>query len=202
MVIANLGDGSMGCGPVWESLNFSAMEQYWELWDDEHKGGLPIIFNFFNNFYGMGGQTFGETMAYRELARVAAAAAVNQMHAERVDGFNPLAVIDAYRRKLPIITEQKNGPVFLDVITYRFSGHSPSDASSYRTKEELDTWMAVDPIVMYRQKLIDAKVADEAAFAAIDEEIKARMFRIYKLAIDPEISPRADLEKIRSSSPS
>lgn len=195
VVIANLGDGSMGCGPVWESLNFSAMEQYWELWDDEHKGGLPIIFNFFNNFYGMGGQTFGETMAYRELARVAAAAAVNQMHAERVDGFNPLAVIDAYRRKLPIITEQKNGPVFLDVITYRFSGHSPSDASSYRTKEELDTWMAVDPIVMYRQKLIDAKVADEAAFAAIDEEIKARMFRIYKLAIDPEISPRADLEK-------
>ncbi|MGB4471632.1 MAG: transketolase C-terminal domain-containing protein, partial [Limnochordia bacterium] len=44
-------------------------------------------------------------------------------------------------------------------------------------------------------KLIDAKVADDAAFAAIDEEIKARMFRIYKLAIDPEISPRADLEK-------
>lgn len=195
VVIANLGDGSMGCGPVWESLNFAAMDQYWKLWDDAYKGGLPIIFNFFNNFYGMGGQTFGETMAYRELARVAAAAAANQMHAERIDGFNPLAVIDAYRRKLPIITEQKDGPVFLDVITYRFSGHSPSDASSYRTKEELDAWMAIDPIIIYKQKLIDAKVADEAAFAAIDEEIKSRMFKIYKLAIDPEISPRADLEK-------
>ena len=48
VVIANLGDGSMGCGPVWESLNFAAMEQYRELWDDEFKGGLPIIFNFFN----------------------------------------------------------------------------------------------------------------------------------------------------------
>ena len=195
VVIANLGDGSMGCGPVWESLNFAAMEQYRELWDDEFKGGLPIIFNFFNNFYGMGGQTFGETMGYRELARVAAGVAVNQMHAERVDGYDPLAVIDAYRRKLSVITEQKDGPVFLDVITYRFSGHSPSDASSYRTKEELDAWMAADPIVGYRQKLVDAKIADEAAFAEIDEKIKATMFKIYKLAIDPEISPRADLDK-------
>jgi len=193
VVIANLGDGSMGCGPVWESLNFAAMEQYRELWDDEFKGGLPIIFNFFNNFYGMGGQTFGETMGYRELARVAAGVAANQMHVERIDGYDPLAVIDAYRRKLPVITEQNDGPVFLDVITYRFSGHSPSDASSYRTKEELDAWLAADPIILYKQKLVDAKVADEAAFAAIDEEVKTKMFKIYKLAIDMESSPRADL---------
>ena len=55
--------------------------------------------------------------------------------------------------------------------------------------------MAADPIVGYRQKLVDAKIADEAAFAEIDEKIKATMFKIYKLAIDPEISPRADLDK-------
>lgn len=195
VVVANLGDGSMGCGPVWEALNFAAMEQYRELWDDEFKGGLPIIFNFFNNFYGMGGQTAGETMAFGDLARVPAGVTPNQMHVERVDGYNPLAVIDAYRRKLPIITEKKDGPVFLDVVTYRISGHSPSDASSYRSKEEIDAWSEADPIVGYRQSLINAKIADADAFAAIDEDIKKTMFKIYKLAIDLETSPRVDLDK-------
>jgi TPP-dependent pyruvate/acetoin dehydrogenase alpha subunit len=50
---------------------------------------------------------------------------------------HPLAVIDAYKRKRKII-EEKRGPVLLDVLTYRYSGHSPSDASSYRSKEEVE----------------------------------------------------------------
>ena len=50
----------------------AAMDQYTQLWDEAHKGGLPIIFNFFNNQYGMGGQTCGETMAYNILARFGA----------------------------------------------------------------------------------------------------------------------------------
>ena len=77
------------------------------------------------------------------------------MHAERVDGYNPLAVIDAIKRKKKIL-EEKNGPVLLDTLTYRFTGHSPSDASSYRTKEELDAWMEHDSIVTYRKQLVDA----------------------------------------------
>ena len=61
------------------------------------------------------------------------------MNAERIDGMNPLAVIDAYRRKRKVIEDRK-GPVLLDVVTYRISGHSPSDSSSYRTKEEIAMW--------------------------------------------------------------
>ena len=53
---------SFGCGPVWEGITFSAMDQYRTLWDPSLGGGLPIIFNCMNNFYGMGGQPFGETM--------------------------------------------------------------------------------------------------------------------------------------------
>ena len=95
------------------------MDQFRLLWDEEHKGGLPIIFNIFNNFYGMGGQTRGETMAYNEVARLGAGVTPSQMHAERVDGFNPLAVIDAYRRKRRVL-ENAEGPVLLDVVTYRY----------------------------------------------------------------------------------
>ncbi len=100
IVVANIGDASLGCGPVWEGMTFAAMDQYRELWEGDMKGGLPIIFNIMNNQYGMGGQTCGETMGYTIAARVGAALNREKMHAERVDGYNPLAVIDAYERKM------------------------------------------------------------------------------------------------------
>lgn len=192
MVIANIGDASLGCGPVWEAINMAAMDQYTQLWDEAHKGGLPIIFNFFNNQYGMGGQTCGETMAYNILARFGAGVNPDQMHSERVDGFNPLAVIDAYKRKRAIIDERR-GPVLLDVLTYRYSGHSPSDASSYRTKEELAAWQEVDPLITYRAELVKAGVAGEDAFEAILENVKKEMTEVVKLAVDPQVSPYMDL---------
>lgn len=192
IVIANIGDASMGCGPVWEALNFAAMDQFSELWEEGYKGGLPIIFNFFNNQYGMGGQTSGETMAYDVLARVGAGVAKNQMNAERVDGFNPLAVIDAIRRKKQLLLDGK-GPVLLDVLTYRFSGHSPSDASSYRSKEEVQAWMDVDPLLTYPLELIKAGVISADQIEVIQNSVKEDIKRTMKLAIDPQISPYMDL---------
>lgn len=194
VVIANLGDASMGRGPVWEALNMAAMDQYTQLWDDAHKGGLPIIFNFFDNQYGMGGQTQGETMAYQHLARVGAGVTPSQMHAERVDGFNPLAVIDAYRRKLELI-KGNEGPILLDVLTYRFSGHSPSDASSYRQKEEIAAWQEVDPLITYRAQLVEAGIAPDAAFESILTGVKEEITACMKLAIDPVKSPYMDLNR-------
>ena len=194
LVICNIGDGSLGCGPVFESMNFSAMDQFKTLWDEDHKGGLPIIYNIFNNFYGMGGQTCGETMAYKEVARLGAGIDPSEMHAERVDGFNPLAVIDAYRRKRRII-ENDEGPVLLDVITYRFSGHSPSDASAYRSKEEIDMWKEDDSIVAFRKQILDAAVATESELDGIESYVKGEIINAMKLAIDDSVSPRMDLDK-------
>lgn len=194
IVVANIGDASMACGPVWEGLSFASMDQFNELWEGAQKGGLPIIINIMNNQYGMGGQTCGETMGYDVAARIGAGVNRDQMHAERVDGFNPLAVIDAYKRKRKIIAEKK-GPVLLDVLTYRYSGHSPSDASSYRTKEEVEAWQAQDCIVGYGQKLIDSGVATQADLDKIWDDVKALELSMFKLSIDDEISPRMDLEK-------
>lgn len=192
IVIANIGDGSMGCGPVWEAMNMAAMDQFKLLWDESHRGGLPIIFNFFNNQYGMGGQTSGETMGYDILARIGAGINPEQMHAERVDGFNPLAVIDAIKRKKEIL-ENKEGPVLLDTLTYRYSGHSPSDASSYRTKEELDVWMEQDPLVVYRKDLIEAGIASDEEFEAIWENTRELITKNFQLSIDDNISPHMDV---------
>ncbi len=199
IVVCNIGDASFGCGPVWEGLMFSAMDQYRKLWDEEHRGGLPLLVNCFNNQYGMGGQTNGETMGYEFMARIGAGVNPEEMHAERVNGYNPLAVIDAVARKKAILMEGK-GPALLDVVTYRLGGHSPSDASSYRTKDELDRFFAADAVGgncgvnceckgTYYQKLVDNKLADAAELDAVRQEVQALVFEMFKLAIDPAISP-------------
>jgi 2-oxoisovalerate dehydrogenase E1 component len=199
IVIANLGDASMACGPVWEGLAFAAMDQFQQLWgsEAEHKdmrGGLPFILNIMNNQYGMGGQTCGETMGYGIAARIGAGVNPAQLHTERIDGYNPLAVIDAYRRKRKIL-DDKQGPVLLDTLTYRYSGHSPSDASSYRTKDEMEAWETHDCIKTYGQQLIDAAVATQTTLDAIQTQIDTWMLDTFKLAIDDRLSPRMDLAK-------
>jgi 2-oxoisovalerate dehydrogenase E1 component len=194
IVIANIGDASASCGPVWEAICFATMDQYKILWEDEYKGGLPVIFNFINNLYGMGGQTKGETMGHDVLARIGAGVNPEMMHAERVDGYNPLAVIDAIKRKRKII-EEKNGPVLLDTLTYRISGHSPSDASSYRSKEEIEMWIKEDSIKDYGNKLAEAKVATAEQLESIQKEVKLKIVKILKLVIDDSISPRMNLDR-------
>ncbi len=189
IVVANLGDASMACGPVWEGLNFAAMDQFTKLWEGDMNGGLPIIINIMDNMYGMGGQTFGETMGYHFPARIGAGINADQMHAERVDGYNPLAVIDAYKRKRKII-EDKKGPVLLDIVTYRYSGHSPSDASSYRTKEEVAAWEKEDCIKIFGEQMIEAKVATQTDLDAIQKDIKDLVYEMFLKSIDEEISPR------------
>ena len=194
LVVANIGDASMACGPVWEGLAFASMDQFTQLWQDDMKGGLPLIINIMNNQYGMGGQTCGETMGYDVAARIGAGVNRDQMHAERVDGYNPLAVIDAYKRKRKIL-EEKRGPVLLDVLTYRYSGHSPSDASSYRTKEEVEAWEAQDSIVWFGKELVKADVATEEQLEKIKAETTELITNSLKLAIDDEVSPHMDMKK-------
>lgn len=192
LVVASIGDAATGTGPVWESFNFAAMAQLKALMDPEHRGGLPVIFFIVNNFYGMGGQTIGETMAYERLSRIGAGINPENMHAQTIDGNNPLAVIDA------MITARQQiasggGPVLIDCQTYRISGHSPSDASSYRTKDELDLWTATDPITAYFNRLVEGGVVA----ATRHDELKAWAERKIKagleVAIDGSESPRLSL---------
>ncbi len=194
IVVANIGDASAACGPVWEGISFAAMDQFRELWEGPYNGGLPIIFNFMNNQYGMGGQTCGETMGYDVLARLGAGVNPEMMHAERIDGYNPLAVIDAFRRKKQIL-EEKKGPVLLDTLTYRISGHSPSDASSYRSKEEVDAWESADSIFSFGTELISNAVCGLDDLEKIKADTTKTIMEIMRLAIDDKLSPNMDLIK-------
>ncbi|MFW5729236.1 MAG: alpha-ketoacid dehydrogenase subunit alpha/beta [Spirochaetota bacterium] len=195
IVIANIGDASMGCGPTWEAMTFAAMDQYRNLWPNEIGGRPPILYNFMNNFYGMGGQTAGETMGFGVLARVGAGVNAENMHAERIDGYNPLAVADAVKRKRKVL-EQGFGPVLLDTVTYRLTGHSPSDASSYRTKDEIALWEEMDCIKSYGEYLMDNKIASQKELDDYHEEIIRKITESLSLAAPTDVSPRVDSEFI------
>jgi 2-oxoisovalerate dehydrogenase E1 component len=169
------------------------MDQFKKLWDDSIRGGLPLIMNFYNNFYGMGGQPEGETMGFGVLARLGVALNPEQMHAERVDGYNPLAVADAILRKKDIL-ENGDGPVLLDTVTYRYSGHSPSDQSSYRERSEVEAWQNVDPIIGFAQALIEAGLCTQDEIDQMQTTIEALIFKTCQKATDLKISPRADLK--------
>ncbi|MDR1797530.1 MAG: dehydrogenase [Clostridiales Family XIII bacterium] len=192
-VVCNIGDAAIGCGPVWEALNFAAMDQFHTLWEDRRKGGLPVLFNVFNNNYGMGGQTRGETMAYDMLARIGAGIEPKQLHAERIWGHDPLAVIDAYRRKRDIIAAG-GGPILLDVLTYRLSGHTTDDPGTYRTRDEIEAWEAVDSLKIYRADLVAAGVALDPELENLLVEAQERMELVCSWAADPAISPYVNFE--------
>ncbi len=195
IVIANIGDASMGCGPTWEAMTFAAMDQYRNLWPKEIGGRPPILYNFMNNFYGMGGQTAGETMGFGVLARVGAGVNPDNMHAERVDGYNPLAVADAVKRKRKVL-DKGDGPVLLDTVTYRLSGHSPSDASSYRTKDEVALWEEMDCIKSYGEYLVENNIARQKELDDYQEEIIGKITESLSLAVPTDVSPRVDAEFI------
>jgi len=193
IVVANIGDASFGCGPVWEGITIAAMDQYRRLWDESLGGGLPIVFNCMNNFYGMGGQPAGETMGVQFIARIGAGVNPEQMHAERINGYDPMPVIDAFRRKKQVLMEGR-GPVLLDTVTYRISGHSPSDASSYRSKEEIERWQQADAIRAFRNKLTDHHVVTEAELETVQGSVESTIFEMFQLATDLEASPRVTVD--------
>ncbi|MCK5863480.1 MAG: thiamine pyrophosphate-dependent dehydrogenase E1 component subunit alpha, partial [Candidatus Hydrogenedentes bacterium] len=187
--IANIGDASIGCGPVWEALGFSSMAQFKTLWPKFMQGGLPLIFNFMDNFYGMGGQPVGETMGFDRMARIGVGVNPDNMHAEVVDGNNPLALAEAYKRKLAII-KKGDGPVLLDVLCYRQAGHSPSDQSAYREREEIDMWRAVDPLVEFSGKLIAAGLVTQTQIDEVHAYAQRKVTKACRLAVSEAISPR------------
>jgi len=193
IVVCNIGDASFACGPVWEGITFASMDQYRKLWDQALGGGLPIIFNCMDNFYGMGGQPWGETMGCEFIARIGAGVNPDQMHAERVNGYDPLPVADAFLRKRRVI-EEGRGPVLLDTVTYRISGHSPSDASSYRSKEEIEKWIKADSIASFHAKLTASGHFTADTLDETRNGVQEMVFEMFKLAVDLKASPRIALD--------
>jgi 2-oxoisovalerate dehydrogenase E1 component len=178
------GDGAYANGVVLESLNFATQSQFVNHYANGRAFGLPIIFLVCNNHYGMTGRADDEVAGVRHLAQRAAGFADNLMHAEVVNGMNPLAVRDAVLRGAALCREGK-GPVLIEADCYRYWGHSLSDPrNEYRTRDEEAAWKALDPIETYKQELLDASVLDRARIEGLERRLVERNARAARRAAD------------------
>ena len=162
VVLCLHGDGAVNNG-IWpESVNMACMAQFADR-------GVPVIYLIENNHYGMTGQQAGEVTGIDHLARRGFAFASDGMHAEVVCGMDVLAVRDATTRAIELC-RSGDGPVLLEVMTYRFWGHSLSDQQRYRSKTEVAAWQAQDAITRLERQLITAgALTDESAKAIRDQ---------------------------------
>jgi len=152
-----LGDGAVNQGQVYESFNMAA------LWK------LPILYIVENNKYGMG-TSVARASANPDLHDRGAAYGIPGV---QVDGMDVEAV-NAAATKAIDNARAGQGPVILEMITYRYRGHSMSDPAKYRTKEEVNKMRSEhDPIENARQKIFDRGHADEAGLKDIDREVKS-----------------------------
>ncbi len=183
VVCSFAGDGAYANGVVLESLNWAAQEQF--TGDMARtKYGLPIIYLIINNHFGMTGRADGEVNGLDYLARRAAGFANNNMHAEVVNGMDVLAVRDAVARAKEILLKGE-GPVLLELDTYRYYGHSLSDPrNEYRTREEEARWKEVDPVDVFRAELKKAEVFTEKQLKDIELKVAGRNARAARRAAD------------------
>jgi pyruvate dehydrogenase E1 component alpha subunit len=153
---AYFGDGAANQGQIYESFNMAA------LWK------LPVIYVIENNKYGMG-TSVQRASASPDLHKRGEPFGMRTMS---VDGMSVQAVYEAGQDATEYV-RAGNGPVLMEVNTYRYRGHSMSDPAKYRSKEELQKMREqFDPIDRLRALLVEMKAMDEDGFKSIDKEIK------------------------------
>ncbi|MFA6272866.1 MAG: pyruvate dehydrogenase complex E1 component subunit beta, partial [Patescibacteria group bacterium] len=189
------GDGAYANGVVLESLNWAAMGQFTNHLAKKHPFGLPIIYMIVNNHYGMTGRCDDEVMGIEFMARRAAGFAENNMHAEVVNGMDVMAVREATQRAAEICRKGQ-GPVLLEVDTYRYYGHSLSDPRvEYRTKEEEAAWKDVDAIASFEKQILAAKAMTPKEIEALKKKVIDRNSRAAGLAAKSADPDPADVIK-------
>ncbi len=178
VIICFMGESVVNTGAFHEALNMAA------LWK------LPCIFVIENNKYGMG-TAVERAAAIKDLSR--RADSYQGMMGEHVDGQDVLAVREATTRALEVA--RRGAPVLLEVRTYRYMGHSMSDAVSgtYRTKAELDEYLKRDPINLFKARMMEHGDLNDADFAAMEMEIKAAVQDSWDFA---DASPEPPLESL------
>lgn len=178
VTLTYMGDGAVRQGAFHETFNLAM------LWK------LPVVFCCENNGYAMG-TSVARSANHTDIYKLGLG---YEMPSKPVDGMKPEVVAkemdEAIKR-----ARRGDGPTFLEIRTYRYRGHSMSDAQHYRTKEEVAAMQEEDPISYVLHKIYENKWATEAEIKKIDKEVRALVTECEKFADEspePEINVMYD----------
>ena len=173
-----MGDGAVRQGSFHETLNLAMLSD------------LPVVFIVENNGYAMG-TSVKRTSNHTDIWKLGLG---YEMPCGPVDGMNPVKVAEALDEAITR-ARSGNGPSLLEMKTYRYRGHSMSDAQKYRTKEEVEEYRKIDPITQVKDILIQNSYASAEEISVIDARVKERVLDCQKFAEEspfPEISVMYD----------
>ena len=179
VTICMFGDGATNIGFFHEGVNLS------KVWN------LPVLWVCENNQYGMG-TTVERASAVDQIRQKAEG--YNMPNARLEDGMDIMKVREAVAPALEHVRSGK-GPFFLEIVTYRFEGHSMGDPERYREKEEVATWEKNDPIGVYNRYLIKEKVATKVNLDKVEKDMAAEVEEAVEFAIaspDPALDTLYD----------
>ena len=165
VTLTYFGDGAARQGSLHETFN---MAMLWK---------LPVVFIVENNGYAMG-TSVDRTANHNEIWKLGLA---YEMPSKAVDGMNPIKVAEAMHEAIEH-ARKGNGPSFLEMKTYRYRGHSMSDAQHYRTKDEVAEYKKIDPITQVLDVIKKKKYATDAEIKAIADDVKKRVAECEKFA--------------------
>ncbi len=165
VTLTYFGDGAARQGSLHETFN---MAMLWK---------LPVVFIVENNGYAMG-TSVERTANHMEIWKLGLA---YEMPSEPVDGMNPVTVAKAMDKAITHARSGK-GPYFLEMKTYRYRGHSMSDAQKYRTKAEVAEYKKIDPISQVLKVIQDKKYLSADEIQAINEDVKVKVAACEKFA--------------------
>ena len=167
VTLCYMGDGAVRQGAVHEAFNMAMM---WK---------LPVVFICENNGYAMG-TSVERTANHSDIWKLGLS---YEMPCAPVDGMDPVAVAESVKEAVDR-ARKGDGPTFLEMKTYRYKGHSMSDAQKYRTKDEVAEYQKIDPITKVLDMIKKNKWATDKEIQAIQDDVKATV----KEAVDFEES--------------
>ena len=180
VTICMFGDGATNIGFFHEALNLS------KVWN------LPVLWVCENNKYGMG-TSVDRASAVKEIRQKAEGYCIPN---ERIEGMDVMKVRQAAVKVLEIV-RGGGGPYFLEIVTYRYRGHSMGDPERYREKEEVKKWEAEDPIGIYHQYLVKEKIASKDELDDIETQVEAEVEDAIEYAeSSPDPAPQTLFEHV------
>jgi pyruvate dehydrogenase E1 component alpha subunit len=178
VTLCYMGDGAVRQGSFHETMNLAM------LWN------LPVVFVVENNGYAMG-TSVERTANHTDIYKLGLG---YEMPCEPVDGMDPSIVYPAMQEAVDR-ARNGGGPTLLEMRTYRYKGHSMSDAQHYRTKEEVAEFQKRDPIGIVQKVLLDKKYATDEDLKEIEKRVKDLVNDCVAFAEDSDFPANEDLFK-------